>query len=443
MIPGRPTTARLALFAFGDFAFNLYWQSVMLYLLFYYTDSLKIGMETAGAIYLAASVWDGFASFIVGTVADRRGSARQYRLALIIGAVPLGLAFAMAYMAPPVAGALGVAFVVVGHIAFRTAYALVNVPYLAMTARVSADSRDRSFVAGLRMLAGTVAAVIVASQTVPTGQWLAGTSGPRAYLYAALLFAAIATVILLIVGATFRDAAPEDSADHPSIRACIASVATNRAFLTLSAAMMAMIVATTILGKSVLYYFKYFLHDAGAGQLALAAMMAVSAIAVPVWMALARWIGVRAVWFVAVAWCIAGLAIFGAVGFARVETMRWFLIAMQGAIVGLHFAFWAMLPDTIEFGQRTSGLRAEGTVFGLATLLQRVAIGVATAILGWGFGEAGYRPDVAQTDATLSGMRATIALVPLGFFLISGVFMLLNPLAKGTHDRIVRDLTAG
>jgi len=31
----RPTKARLLLFAFGDFAFNLYWQSIMLFLLFY------------------------------------------------------------------------------------------------------------------------------------------------------------------------------------------------------------------------------------------------------------------------------------------------------------------------------------------------------------------------------------------------------------------------
>ena len=38
----RPSKARLLLFAFGDFAFNLFWQSVMLFLLFYYTDALDI-----------------------------------------------------------------------------------------------------------------------------------------------------------------------------------------------------------------------------------------------------------------------------------------------------------------------------------------------------------------------------------------------------------------
>ena len=58
-----PAKARLLLFAFGDFAFNLYWQSLMLYLLFYYTEALDLPVATAAAIYTAASIWDGIANF--------------------------------------------------------------------------------------------------------------------------------------------------------------------------------------------------------------------------------------------------------------------------------------------------------------------------------------------------------------------------------------------
>ncbi|GGB29597.1 MFS transporter [Sphingomonas metalli] len=433
----RVSRPRLILFAGGDFAFNLYWQSVMLYLLFYYTDALGLPMATAAAIYLAASIWDGIASFAVGALADRLGSARRYRLALVAGAVPLGAAFALAYW--PVAAGIG--FVLAGHMLFRTAYALVNIPYLAMSARVSADSRDRALVAGLRMLAGTMAAVVVAAGTVPLGERLSGGSaGPPAFFAAALLFAAIGAALLLWVGATFRDAVPGPPASGGSVRAALGSVARNRAFLTLSGAMMAMIVATTMLNKSVLYYFKYFLHDEAAGQLALASMMAVSAAAVPVWMLVARWIGVRRLWFVAVALNSLGLALFALADLPRAGAMQLFLMAMQAATVGLHFAFWAMLPDTVEWGQRAGGARSEGTVFGLAALLQRVAIGLATALLGASFGEAGYTANIAQSPQTLAEMRWTIALVPLGFFLLSGLLMALNPLKPGAHDAVVREL---
>ena len=73
-----------------------------------------------------------------------------------------------------------------------------------------------------------------------------------------------------------------------SVKAALVSLARNRAFVTLSAAMMAMIVAITVLNKSVLYYFKYLLNDPEAGQLALASMGIVSGIAIPLWMLLGR-----------------------------------------------------------------------------------------------------------------------------------------------------------
>jgi GPH family glycoside/pentoside/hexuronide:cation symporter len=110
--------------------------------------------------------------------------------------------------------------------------------------------------------------------------------------------------------------------------------------------------------------------------------------------------------------------------------MQLFLIAMQVMIVGLNFVFWAMLPNTIEYGERATGVHVEGTVFGVAALLQRIAIGIATAILGWGFASAGYVANVQQSEATLTGMRATIVLAPVLFLGLSCIAMMLNPLGS-------------
>jgi hypothetical protein len=89
-----------------------------------------------------------------------------------------------------------------------------------------------------------------------------------------------------------------------------------------------------------------------------------------------------------------------------------------------------MLPNTIEYGEDETGVHVEGSVFGVAALLQRIAIGIATAILGWGFASAGYVPNASQSAATLAGMRATVAFVPLIFFALSCAAMLLNPLGR-------------
>ena len=437
----RPSKPRLVIFAFGDFAFNLYWQSIMLFLLFYYTDAINLSMEVAATTYLVASVWDGIANFIAGIWVDRRQSTQRYGALLMIGAVPLALAFVLAYLPPAWSGWWGVAAVFVGHLLFRTAYAGVNVPYLAMSARISPDSGDRAFVAGMRMLFGTAAAVTVALLTVPVGRWLTGSSNPaQAYFGAAMLFAFAGAIILGLVGANYREAAVSERPPANTLKAAMLSLARNRAFVTLNAAMMAMIVAITVLNKSVLYYFKYLLNNPAAGQLALASMFVVSAISVPVWMLIGRFVGLRTLWIIAAGLGIAGLALFAAVDIHRAGIMQLFLIGMQVMIIGLNFVFWAMLPNTIEFGEQATGLHVEGAVFGLAALLQRIAIGLATAILGWGFSASGYVANVQQSAATLTGMRLTVALVPLLFLLISCIAMLMNPLGRGAHRRIVGEL---
>jgi len=430
MDAGRPSKSRLLFFAFGDFAFNLYWQSVMLFLLFYYTDALDIPIAVAATTYMVASVWDGIANFAAGVLVDRRHGSLRYGPILAAGAIPLGLCFMLIYMPPVGSGALMVAFVLGAHLLFRTAYAAVNVPYLAMTARISPDRGDRAFVAGMRMLFGTAAAVMVALCTVPVGRWLTGSSASQAYFGAAVLFAIVGAIILAVVGVTYRESAPIERPLPASVRDALSSLSRNRAFITLCAAMMAMIVGITILNKSVLYYFKYLLDDPEAGQLALASMGIVSGVAIPLWMLLGRMVGLRALWMVAAGLGIAALLVFGAVDIHQSGMMQLFLIAMQVMIVGLNFVFWAMLPNTIEYGEKATGVHVEGTVFGVAALLQRIAIGIATAILGWSFASAGYVANVHQSEATLNGMRTTIVLAPTFFLALSCAAMLLNPLGR-------------
>jgi len=435
--PLAPGRRHLALFAAGDFAFNLYWQSVMLYLLYYYTEALHLPIAIASACYAIASVWDGIANLAVGVLADRYARPERFRFALIYGAFPLGLSFALAYAPSPLAGTWQLVWVVGGHLLFRSAYALVNVPYLAMSARISIDSSDRALVAGGRMLCGTIAAVVIALGTVPLGRLLTGSGGAQAYAAAAIVFAVLGSLLLIAVGLTYRDdgsiPAAQDGASIPEV---IKLALRNRAFLSLCAAVMAMIVAVTVLDKSVLYYFKYALGDEDAGQLTLGWMMAISGAAVPLWVLVSRFLGVRAVWFVAVATCMACLTVFIVGRLNQPLPVQIFLVAVQGAIVGLHFAFWALLPDTVEYGQRQSGVRAEAVLYGLAAFFQRLAIGLGTLLVGFGLGREGLHHGAAS-DATY---RLVLALIPLGFFALAGLFMIANPLRRGSHEQILVDI---
>ncbi|MFZ5749226.1 MAG: MFS transporter [Pseudomonadota bacterium] len=441
-VPPRPGKLRLILFASGDFAFNLYWQSIMLFLLFYYTDALHLPVEVAALTYMVASIWDGIVNFVAGVLVDRRRGGGGFRGVLMVGAIPLGLSFVLAYLPPPGAGGWAVATVFAAHLMFRTAYAAVNVPYLALSARISVDSGDRALVAGLRMWFGTAALVAVTLGTARIGGWLSGGQGATVFLAAAIAFACVATALLLMVGAGVREI-PVTVQDAPaSLAACLSSLARNRAFVTLNAATMAMIVAATVLTKSVLYYYKYYLGDEPASQVALAAMGVAGAVAVPLWIQGCRWIGARSAWFASAALGIALLLAFGLGNVRSAGVMQTFLMAMQVAMTGLNIVFWAMLPNTIEYGQRMTGLRVEGTVFGLAALLQRTAIGVATGLLGGLMDAVGFVADGDQSAATLAGIRWIVALVPMAFLALSMWLMTRNPLTRDAHAAIVEELEA-
>ena len=59
----------------GDFAFNLYWQGISLYLFYFYTDVLGLPNAMAGIIYAIGSFWDAGTDPIMGYLADRRSHA--------------------------------------------------------------------------------------------------------------------------------------------------------------------------------------------------------------------------------------------------------------------------------------------------------------------------------------------------------------------------------
>jgi GPH family glycoside/pentoside/hexuronide:cation symporter len=340
-----------------------------------------------------------------------------------LGAVPLALSFLLVYSAPPVRGAALVAFVFAAHLAFRTLYAAVNVPYVAWLARVARTSAERSRIAGLRMIFGAAAAVLVAigTQQVAAG----GGGGLGGFFLAALAFAGIATLVLLWVGATRLPPLPQREARTKRGRFVVQPL--NAAFVTLNLAAIAGVVATTMVGKSVLYYFKYQLSDEPAAGAGLALMGVVGVLFVPAWMAVAvRW-GARAQWFASVATAMAALTGFLVAPPATPFGMDLFLILFQSAVTGFAFGFWAMLPDAIEHRSSVAA-DAQVLMFGLAAFLQKVGVGAAAALVGSLLAWSGYRANVEQSADTLLSLKTAITTVPLAALLVSAMAMAFNPL---------------
>ena len=313
-------------------------------------------------------------------------------------------------------------------------------PYLAMSARISPDGGDRAFVAGMRMLFGTAAAVVVALCTIPIGRWLTGSTTAQAYFGAACRLRTRWGGDPILVGATYRESAkrraPASGQPEGSTPQCRAQPRVRHIERRDD--------GDDRRGHSPqqigALLFQISLNDPDAGQLALASMGLVSGSRYRFGCCSAQ-SGLRALWLTASGLAIAGLTVFALIQVRRGLSMQIFLVAMQVLIVGLNFVFWAMLPNTIEYGEQETGLHVEGTVFGVAALLQRVAIGIATAILGLGFAPLAMSRTCSRRQRRSPACDQRwpgAADLPH----LSCVAMVLNPLGRGTHRRIVANWPA-
>jgi len=424
-------TARLGwgrslLFASGDFACNLYWQSITFYLLFFYTDTLGLSATVAGLVTMVASIWDGLAGLAVGIAADRR-SARAF---VRISALPLALSFVLIYLPVPLKDAWLAGFALIGHMIFRTLYVAANVPYAALTVRIAPDSASRSRIAGLRMILGASAALVVAIGT----QACIGLAPRSGFAIAAGLFGVIGTVLLILVSrmrGTDGGGAPAVERGRFRIRDLAAAIAGNRAFLAVNLGICGGVASMGVLTRAIPYYFKYQVGDVAAGSMALALMSVAGVVCIPVWMACAARFGHRVQWQISAV--MAGCALVGLLALRPTESIpaTALFVLYQGGGQGLFFAFWALIPDVVEHGGRAGAPRMDVLLFGIAALLQKVTLGIGVAVFGSLLSAAGYVARDVQPPHILQVLVFLTAGLPLAALIVASAAMLAFPRALG------------
>jgi len=422
-----PARATLVLFSAGDFAFNLYWQAISLYLLFFYMDSLALPPATAGLIFMIGAIWDGAADFLAGAAAERM--RLSYRRMVGWGALPLGLAFA-AMFAVPAGAAL---WALATQILFRTLYAFTNIPYAAWTTRVAQTSRDRSLVAGLRMGFGSAAAALVAL-ALPG---LAEKTG--SYGAASALLAVLGVPLLAIMAWRVPEPSlPAPRTQAPAIFAGLVTLARNRAFVALNVAAALGGAATALTTQSVLYYFRYVLLDTPGGPRALAGMAVGSLVAVPVWTALARAQGARVAWIGAGALALAVPAVFALIRDPGSAGTVAFLLAMQAAFVGFALAAWTLLPDAVDWDEARTGKRVEALAFGTFALVQKIALAGAGFAIGAIYQASGFVAGAVQGANSLRAIRWLMLACPAVLIAAMLVAVIAIPLRRDTLLRLRR-----
>lgn len=422
----------------GDFAFNLFFTTASLFLLFYYTDVLGLSPATGGWIFAVALIWDAGFDPLMGYLANRtRTRWGRYRPYLLFGAVPLAAAWALMFLPTGLDGTALVVFATVTHILFRTLFAAVNMPFLALSAVLTDDSGERGVLAGIRMVAGAGAGLFSALVTLKLVAVFGG--GQPGFLATAIVFGAVAVAILLTVFALTREAAAPSDEVRPSLRDMLRMLARNRAFWIVSAAMLLGSVGNTFFQKTLPYYFKYLMGREDLIGPALGILAGSVMLSIPLWTWLAKRRSKRIAWIAGAGAGTLGAGLLWLAPATPVAVLPILVLIGAGAGAG-YLGFWSMMPDTVEYGEWCAGVRAEGAVFGFVSLIQKAGLGLAAAALGEALAAIGYRANVAQTPETLAAMRVVMIGLPALCTVLAAAAIAFYPLDARTHGRIVRGL---
>jgi len=82
----------------------------------------------------------------------------------------------------------------------------------------------------------------------------------------------------------------------------------------------------------------------------------------------------------------------------------------KGFYAGL---FFALMADTVDFGEWKTGVRSPGFLFAAGTIGVKLGLGFGGAFSAWLLSVGGYVPNAEQTNATLAMIRANYILAPL------------------------------
>lgn len=450
---GRLPVWRKMGYASGDLGLNVYWQGVSLFLFFFYTDIMGIPVWWAGFTIFIASVWDGITDPVMGAIADRTRTRRgRYRPYLLFAAPVLGIGFVATFFAPAdLPGWVLITYALVTHLLLRTIYTVVAIPYVALSARMTFDSTERGSLAGWRMQAAALGGLTTAFSTPLIVQTMSEISGgdPRlGWALAAIAMALTATAVLWLCFVTTSE--PEEiqmapPAQRPGLHDIVTAATMLRRNAPLVRVFLAIIMASlclAMMSKTLIYWFKYAIGDELASGLALAITPLVLLIMAPVWVAVAKATSKRVAFMSGSAIALVGYAAFFVLPMRDPVIVYLMLAAIGVGVSAFAVMFWAMLPDTVEYDEWVSGERHEARVFGFATFAQKGALGLNALLLGILLDAIGFVPNVEQSEATLIGMKAIMALVPALGAAVTLAALWRYPIDRAFHDDLREKIAA-
>jgi sugar (glycoside-pentoside-hexuronide) transporter len=155
-------------YSLGDSAANFIFQTVMMFLLFFYTDVMGISPVVAGIIFLITRIWDAFNDPMMGAIADRTNTRwGKFRPWVLWSALPFGIIGILMFTTPSLSATGKIVYAFITYNLMMMMYTVNNVPYCSLTGVLTGDNIERTSLASYRFIFAMLASFVVQSFSIP------------------------------------------------------------------------------------------------------------------------------------------------------------------------------------------------------------------------------------------------------------------------------------
>ena len=402
-----------------------------LLLAYYLTNSLGVAAALAAVVVLIPKLWDVVFLPIVGNLSDRSAQRRRSRRPfLLVGGVTLPIVFVLTFSAPTGAGTtIAALWVLVFFLLAASAFALFQVPYIAMPAEITDSVEERTTMMSWRV-AFLAFGILLFGVGAPALRD-AGGGGSSGYLLMAVGVAAVIALGMLTCWWILRRTRPvpadASGKDGHSLREQFALAWRTRAFRFLLGAFVVQALATGAMLAAAQYFATYVLGEESMSDILFAALIVPALVVMPLWARVGHHRGKRAGFLMSSLVFLGGallLLIAPLIPTAAVLAM----VGLCGVgYAGMQMFPLAMLPDTIAVDAASSGQQRAGAFTGVWTAGETIGFAVGPALVLLMLAVTGFvsssdgsavQPDSAQTGVLLAFTVLPAALVALSLPLL-------------------------
>lgn len=423
-------------YGFGDFSSNILYSALGVYLMLYYTDVIGVSAIAVGIIMTASRVFDGISDLIMGVIIDRTkspyGKARVWILRLVI---PYAIGNILLFAVPTgwSETAKLIYIFCTYNLAFTILFTGINLPYATLTALMTQNQYERSVLAIFRMVLATCGTLFIKICTLPVVRFFGGENDPTAWTMTFVVFGGVEIITFMITFLFTRErvhtaAVDSKKADVP-VGVAFKALLHNKYWIIATINLLLLFIVMGVSNAAEAYYVKQILGDPDLiGTFGLAVQLTQIGCMVTFVAFFVKKYGKRNVMFAGAAIMAVGYAIMG-IGSESLPIMIFGCILRGIGNAGIAACQFAMVVDTIEYGEWKSGVRTDGLINSAASFGQKMGNGFSmlllSAILSWG----GYVGTAStQTESALFAIKAGYIYIPIVLTIVQLIVLLFYKL---------------